>query len=111
MDLTPWCPEHGIRDSCRGPVVADDSLDDVDAVIFTHVGSRLGVTWGQANGTGLMDYPDIRRNFDTATTPGPTFARCRRQRYGTPTRNSTIPSEPGGKGFSSEIRIRVTQAV
>lgn len=29
-------------------------FDDVDAVLFTHVGSGLGVSWGAANGTGLI---------------------------------------------------------
>jgi aminobenzoyl-glutamate utilization protein B len=32
--------------------VRDGLFDDVDAVIFTHVGSNLGVSWGQAGGTG-----------------------------------------------------------
>jgi aminobenzoyl-glutamate utilization protein B len=34
--------------------VRDGLFDDVDAVIFTHVGSNLGVSWGQAGGTGLV---------------------------------------------------------
>ncbi len=29
-------------------------FNDVDAVLFTHVGSGLGVSWGAANGTGLI---------------------------------------------------------
>lgn len=29
-------------------------FDGVDAVLFTHVGSSLGVSWGKANGTGLI---------------------------------------------------------
>ncbi|HEX7117975.1 MAG TPA: amidohydrolase [Longimicrobiales bacterium] len=34
--------------------VRDGLFDDVDLVFFTHVDSNLGVTWGQANGTGLV---------------------------------------------------------
>ncbi len=34
--------------------VRDGWFDDVDAVFFTHVGSNLGVSWGQASGTGLV---------------------------------------------------------
>jgi aminobenzoyl-glutamate utilization protein B len=34
--------------------VRDGLFDDVDAVFFTHVGSNLGVRWGQAGGTGLV---------------------------------------------------------
>ncbi len=34
--------------------VRDGYFEDIDAVIFTHVGNNLGVTWGQANGTGLV---------------------------------------------------------
>ncbi len=34
--------------------VRDGLFDDVDAVLFTHVGSNLGVTWGPASGTGLV---------------------------------------------------------
>jgi aminobenzoyl-glutamate utilization protein B len=34
--------------------VREGLLKDVDATIFTHVGSNLGVEWGQANGTGLV---------------------------------------------------------
>lgn len=29
-------------------------FDDVDAVLFTHVSGNLGVSWGKANGTGLI---------------------------------------------------------
>ena len=29
-------------------------FDGVDVVLFTHVGSGLGVSWGKANGTGLI---------------------------------------------------------
>ncbi len=29
-------------------------FDEVDAVLFTHVGSSLAVSWGQARGTGLI---------------------------------------------------------
>ena len=34
--------------------VRDGMFDDVDAVLFTHVSSNMGVTWGAANGTGLV---------------------------------------------------------
>ncbi|HEX6307298.1 MAG TPA: amidohydrolase [Longimicrobiales bacterium] len=34
--------------------VRDGRFRDVDAVFFTHVGNDLGVTWGDANGTGLV---------------------------------------------------------
>lgn len=34
--------------------VRDGMFDDVDVVLFTHVGSNLGVSWGQAGGTGLV---------------------------------------------------------
>ncbi|MCG8468868.1 MAG: amidohydrolase, partial [Gemmatimonadetes bacterium] len=34
--------------------VRDGYFEDIDAVIFTHVGTNLGVSWGQANGTGLV---------------------------------------------------------
>jgi aminobenzoyl-glutamate utilization protein B len=34
--------------------VRDGLFQDVDAVLFTHVGTNLGVSWGQANGTGLV---------------------------------------------------------
>jgi aminobenzoyl-glutamate utilization protein B len=34
--------------------VRDGRFDGVDAVLFTHVGSRLSTAWGQANGTGLV---------------------------------------------------------
>jgi aminobenzoyl-glutamate utilization protein B len=34
--------------------VRDGRFADVDAVFFTHVGNDLGVTWGDANGTGLV---------------------------------------------------------
>ena len=34
--------------------VRDGVLDDVDVTLFTHVSSNLGVSWGQAGGTGLV---------------------------------------------------------
>lgn len=34
--------------------VRDGYFDDVDVTLFTHVGNNLGVTWGPANGTGLV---------------------------------------------------------
>ncbi|MEX1181740.1 MAG: amidohydrolase [Gemmatimonadota bacterium] len=34
--------------------VRDGRFRDVDAVFFTHVGNGLEVTWGDANGTGLV---------------------------------------------------------
>ncbi|HEX2167909.1 MAG TPA: hypothetical protein VHG09_11815, partial [Longimicrobiales bacterium] len=34
--------------------VRDGRFANVDAVFFTHVSSNLGVTWGDANGTGLV---------------------------------------------------------
>lgn len=34
--------------------VRDGHFKDVDAVIFTHVGNNLGVSWGDASGTGLV---------------------------------------------------------
>jgi aminobenzoyl-glutamate utilization protein B len=34
--------------------VRDGWFKDVDAVFFTHVGNELGVSWGQASGTGLV---------------------------------------------------------
>lgn len=34
--------------------VRDGWFDDVDAVLFTHVSSRLGVRWGGGRGTGLV---------------------------------------------------------
>jgi aminobenzoyl-glutamate utilization protein B len=35
-------------------MVRDGVFKDVDAVIFTHVGSNLETTWGQPSGTGLV---------------------------------------------------------
>jgi aminobenzoyl-glutamate utilization protein B len=35
-------------------MVRDGVFGGVDAVIFTHVGDNLGVTWGQPRGTGLV---------------------------------------------------------
>ena len=35
-------------------MVRDGVFKDVDAVIFTHVGDNLGVTWGKPTGTGLV---------------------------------------------------------
>jgi aminobenzoyl-glutamate utilization protein B len=32
----------------------DGLFEDVDAVLFTHVGDNLGVSWGPARGTGLV---------------------------------------------------------
>lgn len=34
--------------------VREGMFEDVDAVIFTHVGDNLETSWGQANGTGLV---------------------------------------------------------
>ena len=34
--------------------VRDGRFEGVDAVLFTHVGSRLGTAWGQVDGTGLV---------------------------------------------------------
>jgi len=34
--------------------VRDGLFDDIDMCIFTHVSSNLGVSWGQARGTGLI---------------------------------------------------------
>ncbi len=34
--------------------VRDGYFEEVDAVLFTHVSSNLSVTWGPANGTGLV---------------------------------------------------------
>jgi aminobenzoyl-glutamate utilization protein B len=34
--------------------VRDGRFDGVDAVLFTHVGSRLGTAWGHIDGTGLV---------------------------------------------------------
>ncbi|MFV1987388.1 MAG: amidohydrolase [Gemmatimonadota bacterium] len=34
--------------------VRDGYFDDIDMVMFTHVSSNLGVSWGQAWGTGLV---------------------------------------------------------
>jgi aminobenzoyl-glutamate utilization protein B len=34
--------------------VRDGLFKDVDAVFFTHVGNNLGVSWGDASGTGLV---------------------------------------------------------
>lgn len=34
--------------------VRDGRFQDVDVVIFTHVGNNLGVSWGAASGTGLV---------------------------------------------------------
>jgi len=35
-------------------LVREGYFDDVDAVIFTHVGSNLGVSWGGNSGTGMV---------------------------------------------------------
>jgi aminobenzoyl-glutamate utilization protein B len=35
-------------------MVRDGHFKDVDAVLFTHVGDNLDVTWGQPNGTGMI---------------------------------------------------------
>ena len=34
--------------------VRDGRFDGVDAVLFTHVGSRFGTAWGDIDGTGLV---------------------------------------------------------
>ncbi len=34
--------------------VREGYFDDMDAVLFTHVGNNLGVSWGATNGTGLV---------------------------------------------------------
>lgn len=34
--------------------VRDGHFDAIDATLFTHVSNNLSVTWGQANGTGLV---------------------------------------------------------
>ena len=34
--------------------VRDGYMDDIDITLFTHVSSNLSVSWGQANGTGLV---------------------------------------------------------
>lgn len=34
--------------------VRDGMFEDIDATLFTHVSSNMNVTWGQANGTGLV---------------------------------------------------------
>ncbi|TVR52598.1 MAG: amidohydrolase [Gemmatimonadales bacterium] len=34
--------------------VREGYFDDVDIALFTHVGNNMGVSWGHANGTGLV---------------------------------------------------------
>ena len=34
--------------------VRDGYMEDIDVTLFTHVSSNLSVSWGQANGTGLV---------------------------------------------------------
>jgi aminobenzoyl-glutamate utilization protein B len=41
-------------------MVRDGVFKDVDATIFTHVGSNLQTSWGPANGTGLVS---VKYNF------------------------------------------------
>ena len=47
---------------------------DVDVNLFTHVGHNLGVSWGQAGGTGLVS---VEYNFqgETAHSAGGAVAR------------------------------------
>jgi aminobenzoyl-glutamate utilization protein B len=45
-------------------MVRDGVFKDVDAVIFTHVGDNLGVSWGPAAGTGMVS---VEYTFKGAT--------------------------------------------
>ncbi|MGH9141247.1 MAG: amidohydrolase, partial [Vicinamibacterales bacterium] len=38
----------------KADLVRDGYFKDVDIVLFTHVGNNLGVSWGHADGTGLI---------------------------------------------------------
>ena len=44
--------------------VRDGMFKDVDVNLFTHVGANLGVSWGQAGGTGLVS---VQYNFEGET--------------------------------------------
>ena len=45
----------------------DGMYDGVDAVLFTHVSDSLGVSWGQARGTGLVS---VEYTFDGTAAHG-----------------------------------------
>ncbi|HAJ76914.1 MAG TPA: amidohydrolase [Gammaproteobacteria bacterium] len=45
----------------------DGMFDGVDAVLFTHVGSNLGVSWGDSRGTGLVS---VEYMFDGVSAHG-----------------------------------------
>ncbi|MDA1369860.1 MAG: amidohydrolase [Proteobacteria bacterium] len=45
----------------------DGMFDGVDAVLFTHVGNNLGVSWGNARGTGLVS---VEYMFDGVAAHG-----------------------------------------
>ena len=45
----------------------DGMFDGVDAVLFTHVGNNLGVSWGDARGTGLVS---VEYMFDGVAAHG-----------------------------------------
>lgn len=45
-------------------MVRDGVFKDVDLALFTHVGSNLGVSWGQSSGTGLVS---VKYSFHGAT--------------------------------------------
>lgn len=50
--------------AAKAYMVRDGVFKDVDAVIFTHVGDNLGVTWGKPSGTGLVS---VEYTFKGAT--------------------------------------------
>lgn len=45
----------------------DGLFDEVDAVLFTHVGTNMGVSWGSARGTGLVS---VEYMFDGVAAHG-----------------------------------------
>jgi len=55
--------------------VRDGRFKDVDAVIFTHVGSNLGVSWGDASGTGLVSVEFIFTGESAHSAGAPWRAR------------------------------------
>lgn len=50
--LWPWVAEELVAG--KAFMVRDGVFKDVDAVLFTHVGSNLETAWGQPSGTGLV---------------------------------------------------------
>ena len=95
--------------------VREGVFDDVDAVIFTHVGDNLETSYGQANGTGLVsvEYTFEGESAHSAVRP---WARAQRPRRrgsdehrlerpeGAPAAGTTVPFRDHERRGSAERR-------